>query len=216
MPTIKKHDFVELDYTARIKEDNSVFDTTEEKVAKENKAYNEKTDYSPAVICVGETNILKAVEEQLIGKETGKDYKFDIQAENAFGKKDAKLIQMIPMGKFREQNIQPFPGLQLNIDGVFGVVKTASGGRCLVDFNHPMAGKDVVYNVKVKRIIDDNKEKLNSLVKLRFGIKDAQIELKDTSADIKSSKNVPNEAQDHFRKVAEHVLPDVKNINFIQ
>ena len=76
MPTVKKHDFVEIEYTGRIKEDGTIFDTTEEKVAKENGVYNKNADYSPAVICVGENNILKNLEEQMIGKETGKEYAF--------------------------------------------------------------------------------------------------------------------------------------------
>src|SRR3989344_9383892 len=163
MATVKKHDFVEIEYTGRTSESNTIFDTTEEKTAKESNAYDEHTDYGPAVICVGENHLPKALEDQLIGKETGKDYRIEISHEDAFGKKDAKLIRMIPLSKFRQQKIQPFPGLQLNIDGMFGIVRTVSSGRCLVDFNHPLAGKDLAYEVKVKKIVEDNGEKLKSL-----------------------------------------------------
>ena len=157
MTIIKEHDFVEIEYTGRIKEDGAVFDTTEENVAKENGLYDKKGNYSPIVICVGKNKILKALEEQIIGKETGNKYTFEIKRENAFGKKDAKLIRLIPTNKFRQQNIQPLPGLQLNIDGVFGVIKTVSGGRCLVDFNHPLAGKDIVYTVNLNKVVKDTK-----------------------------------------------------------
>ena len=71
MATVKKHDFVEIEYTGRIREDNTIFDTTEEKVAKENNAYDEHSEYGSVVICVGENHLPKALEEQLIGKETG-------------------------------------------------------------------------------------------------------------------------------------------------
>ena len=214
MPIIKRHDFVEIEYTGRIKEDNTIFDTTEEKVAKENDAYDKNADYSPAVICIGENNLLKGLEEQLIGRETGKEYTFEISSENAFGKKDAKLIKLIPTNKFRQQNIQPMPGLQLNIDGVFGVVKTVSGGRCLVDFNHPLSGKDLIYNVKINRIIDDNKEKLNSLLKIHLHIKDAEIEIQDDSAFIKSKTKIPKQAQEEFIKIVEKIIPAIKKIEF--
>lgn len=214
MAIIKKHDFVEMEYTGRLKEDNTIFDTTEEKVAKENELHNHDADYSPVVICVGEGNILHGLEEQMIGKETGKEYTFEIKSENAFGKKDAKLIQLFPMSKFRQQNIQPVPGLQLNIDGVFGVVKTVSGGRCLVDFNHPLAGRDLVYNVKINKIVDDAKEKLNSLLKMHLHIKDAEIEIKDNSADIKVKRKMPEDAQKEFKKIAEKTIPEIKNITF--
>ena len=144
MIVVKYHDFVEIEYTGRTKDDNSIFDTTEEKVAKENGVYDKHVSYSPVIVCIGQNNILKALDDQMIGKETGKEYVFEISSEEAFGKRDAKLIQLIPAKKFRQQKIQPFPGLQLNIDGIFGIVKTVSGGRILVDFNHPLAGKDIV------------------------------------------------------------------------
>ena len=212
MPAIKKHDFVEIEYTGSIKGDGAVFDTTEEKVARENGLYDKNADYSPATICIGEHNILKALDEHMVGKETGKEYKFEVSSENAFGRKDAKLIQLIPASKFRQQNIQPIPGLQLNIDGVFGIVKTVSGGRCLVDFNHPLAGKDLVYNVKINRIVDDSKEKLNSLLKIHLNIKDAEIEAQEGNFNIKSKNKIPKEAQEEFKKIVERAVPSIKNI----
>ncbi|MCH8980513.1 hypothetical protein IH922_00675 [candidate division KSB1 bacterium] len=50
--------------------------------------------------------------------------------------------------------------MQINIDGMMGIIKTAGGGRCLVDFNHPLSGKEVTYTIKVNKIITDDKEKL--------------------------------------------------------
>ena len=214
MAIIKKHDFVEIEYTGRIREDNTIFDTTEEKTAKENNAYDEHSDYGPAVICVGENHLPKALEEQLIGKETGKDYRIEIAHEDAFGKKDAKLIQMIPLNKFRQQKIDPFPGLQLNIDGMFGIVRTVSSGRCLVDFNHPLAGKDLAYEVKVKRVVEDDKDKLESLLKTLLRMKDAEVEVKDGSASITLKHDLPKEAQEEFRKIAERTVPSVKKLDF--
>ena len=227
MAIVKKHDFVEIEYTGRIKEDNTIFDTTEEKVAKENNLHDKSSDYSPAVICVGENTIMKGLEEQMIGKETGNDYTFEVSSDNAFGKRNAKMIHLIPMSKFRQQSIQPIPGLQLNIDGVFGVVKTVSSGRCMVDFNHPLAGRDLVYNVKINRIVDDNAEKMKSLLKIHLQMKDAEIELKEDSnasergetrsqlsASIKSKQNVPKQAQEEFKKIVEHTIPGITNVVF--
>ena len=215
MTTVKKHDFVEIDYTGIINGDNTIFDTTEEKVAKENNLYNKNADYSPAIICIGEANILQGFDDQIIGKEVGKEYRFEIDAENAFGRKDAKLIQLIPISKFKQQNIQPFPGLQLNIDGVFGIVKTVSGGRCLVDFNHPLAGKDLIYNVKINKIIEDNKEKLKSLLRIHLNIKEADIEIKDDAANIKLKQKLPNQTQEELKNIVKKTIPIIKDINFV-
>ena len=214
MASVKKHDFVEIEYTARLKENNAVFDTTQESVARDNGLYDKDTDYSPLVICIGESQIMKALDEHIVGKETGREYTFEISSENAFGRKDAKLIQLIPTSKFRQQNIQPMPGLQLNIEGIFGIVKTVSGGRCLVDFNHPLAGKDLVYTVKINKIIDDGKEKLKSILNTHFKIKDAEIGLNDESASIKLKKELPKETKEELKKIAGRLLPTVKEVIF--
>ncbi|MEK6983567.1 MAG: peptidylprolyl isomerase [Nanoarchaeota archaeon] len=214
MPTIKNHDFVEIEYTGRTKEDGTVFDTTEEKIAKEHGMHNKNADYSPVVICIGENYFLKALEEHLIGKETGHEYTFEIGSESAFGRKDAKIIQLIPASKFSQQKIQPIPGLHLNIDGIYGIVRTVSGGRCLVDFNHPLAGKDVVYNVKINKIVDDDNEKIKSLMNTHLNVKNAEIELKEGSLDIKLKTDMPKKAQEEFKKIIERTMKHIKNINF--
>ena len=214
MAIVKKRDFVEIDYTGRLREDGSIFDTTEEKIAKENGVYDKNAHYHSAVICIGESNILKELEERLIGKETGREYSFEIESNRAFGRKDARLIQMIPLNKFKHQKIQPMPGLQLNIDGVFGIVKTVSGGRVLVDFNHPLAGKDIVYDVKIKRVIDDDAEKVRALLHLVFHMHDAEIETKDGYLTIKVKDEIPNEAQEEFRKIVERTVEGIKSVAF--
>ena len=101
MTNIKKHDFVEVEYTGRLKEDDLLFDTTDVSKAKEAGLYDEKMEYGPVVVCIGEGQLLKGLEEELEGKETGKDYKIELGPEKAFGKKDAKLIRMIPRSEER-------------------------------------------------------------------------------------------------------------------
>ena len=214
MATVKKHDFVEIEYTGRIKEDNVIFDTTEEKVAKDSGVYGKDAEYSPIVICLGENSMMKGLEDQMIGMETEKDHTFEVSADNAFGRKDAKLIQMIPTSKFRQQKIQPVPGLQLNIDGVFGIIKTVSGGRCLVDFNHPLAGKDLVYKVRINKVVDDDKEKIKSLLKTRLNITDAEIEIKDNAASISQKHSVPSQVRKEFIKIVNRLVPSIKKVDF--
>lgn len=123
----KDHKFIEVEYTGRIKE-GDVFDTTDEKVAKENNLHNPSLTYGPIVICLGEGHLIKGLEEEIKDKKEG-TYTVDLTSDNAFGKRDAKLLQLVPLSKFTQQNIKPFPGLQLNIDNMMATVKTVSGGR---------------------------------------------------------------------------------------
>src|SRR3989338_2964288 len=182
MEKVSKKDFIEIEYTGKIKEGNIIFDTTDEKVAKENNLHGH--DFSPAIICVGEEQILKGIDHNLEGKDVGKEYEFDIKPEDAFGKKNAKLIQLIPTSKFKQQKIQPMPGMQLNIDSMVGTVKTVSGGRTLVDFNHPLAGKELLYKVKINKKITDGEEKLTGYIKLGIGTKDFEAAVDNGSAKI--------------------------------
>lgn len=211
MEPIKKRDFVEIEYTGKLKEENIIFDTTDEKIAKENKLHNH--DYGPVTICVGEEQILKGLDKNIEGKEIGKEYSFEIKPEDAFGKKDAKLIQMIPISKFKQQKIQPMPGMQLNIDGVVGTVKIASGGRTLVDFNHPLAGKELSYKIKINKKITDDKEKLSSYLKLSIG-KDFEAEITNSNAKIILKNEIPKEIKERLSKKITELIPDIKKVEF--
>ena len=212
METVKKRDFIEIEYTGKIKEDNAVFDTTDEKVAKENNLHGH--DFSPAVICVGEKQILEGLDKNLEGKEIGGEYEFDVNPEDAFGKKNAKLIQLIPTAKFKQQSIQPMPGMQLNIDGMVGTIKTVSGGRTLVDFNHPLAGKELSYKVRINKKITDGKEKLNGYVKLTLGTKDFEADIDSGSAKITLKDKIPKEAEKKLIEKIAELMPEIKTTEF--
>ena len=212
MEPIKKHDFVEIEYTGKLKEENIVFDTTDEKIAKESNLSN-SASYGPVIVCIGEQQILKGIDKNLEGKEVGKEYDVDIKPEDAFGKKNAKLIQLIPTNKFKQQKIQPMPGMQLNIDGVVGIVKTVSGGRTLVDFNHPLAGKELLYKIKLNRKITYDKEKLSGYLKLSIG-KDFDAKIDNNNAKINLKKEIPREVQEMLSKKITELIPNIKKVEF--
>lgn len=215
MTKIKKHDFVEIEYTGRIKEDDIIFDTTDAQIAKENSIYTENRAYGAVVICVGESNIIKGLDNALEGKETEKSYTIELPPEQGFGKKSAKLIQLISTTKFLQQDIKPVPGLQVNIDGLLGMVKTVSGGRTLVDFNHPLASKTLIYNLKINKIVTDDKEKLKNYLKLQLNTKDITIDLKEGNAAIKIKKDIPKEIKENLNKKITEIIPSIKKVEFI-
>lgn len=211
---IKKHDFVEIEYTGMIKEDDIIFDTTDEKSARENNIFNEDMAYGPVTICIGEGQLLKGIENSIIGKEAGKEYKFELKPEDGFGNKDGKLIQLIPTSKFRQQSIQPMPGLQVNIDGILGTIKTVSGGRTLVDFNHPLSGKELVYNIKINKIIENDKEKLNAYLG-NIGIKPIDILIENGNANVKVKKELNKKLKDEISGKLKDIIPAIKSIEFV-
>jgi len=170
---LNKKDFVEIEFTGRIK-DGEIFDSN---IKEDLEKINPDSQTKPFIFCLGEDMFLKSVDDFLIGKDAG-EYKIELGPEKAFGRRDAKLIQMIPMKIFIEQKLNPVPGAVFNFDNRIAKVLTVSGGRVLVDFNNPIAGKDVVYNIKVLRKLTDLNEKIKSLVEFLFR-KDFKFELKE-------------------------------------
>ena len=161
------HDFVVVDYTGALKENGVIFDTTLTSVATQHNLPSQST-YAPMTVCVGEHHLLPGFDAQLVDKELGKEYTIALQPEEAFGKRDVKRLRIIPLNTFREHKTQPIPGLQIDVDGEIGTVTSVSGGRVIVNFNHPLAGKEVVYTFTVIRKITDVKEKIVAYLERSF------------------------------------------------
>ncbi|WP_225807111.1 MULTISPECIES: peptidylprolyl isomerase [Thermococcus] len=173
MMKVAKKDVIRLHYTGKIKETGEIFDTTYEDVAKEAGIYNEKGIYGPVPIAVGAGHVIKGLDEALEGLEVGKKHTIELPPEKAFGKRDPKLIKTFTIGQFRRQGIYPFPGLDVEIETDSGTklkgrIISVSSGRVRVDFNHPYAGKTVIYEVEILEKIDDPIEKVKALIELRI------------------------------------------------
>jgi FKBP-type peptidyl-prolyl cis-trans isomerase SlyD len=177
---LNKKDFIEIEFTARVK-DGEVFDSN---IKEDLEKTNLNVDPKPFIFSLGEGMFLKGIEDFLIGKpETPASYEIELPAEKAFGARNLKLIQLMPLRIFREQNINPIPGFMFNFDGRIAKILSASGGRVRVDFNNPISGKDVVYKLKVLRKIDDLNEKTKAFINSMFK-RDFNFEIKDKKLTI--------------------------------
>jgi len=159
----EKNDFIEVEFTGRIKE-GEIFDSN---VLEELKKLNPKAEAKPFILSLGNGMFLEGIENFLIGKEIGK-YEIELKPENAFGFRNPNLIQKMPIKVFFEHKINPVPGAVFSFDNKIGKVLAVSGGRVMMDFNNPLAGKDVVYNINVLRKIENLDEKIKSLVEFLF------------------------------------------------
>jgi len=215
MTKIKKGDFIEVEYNGKVKEDNLIFDTTSEKTAKERGIYNPQAQYGPTVVCIGQGQLLKGLDESLEGKEIGKDYKIDLPPEKAFGKKSAQLLKLIPATAFKKSNTVPEPGLQVEVDGQLGIIKTVTGGRVVVDFNHPLASKELEYEIKANKIITDDHEKIKTMISLTLNLKKDKIHvnINNGKAVVKTLK-LPETFQKELEKKIKEVVPTIKELVF--
>lgn len=173
---IQNKDFIEIKFTGRMK-DGGVFDSNIKEELEKEKLPVSEDKIKPFVFCVGEGMFIKGVDKFLADKELGK-YQIDLKPEDAFGNRNPNLIQTIPLRIFKEYKLNPYPGVLFNFDGRIAKVITVSGGRVMVDFNIPLAGKEVIYEVEVLRKIEDINEKIKSLNDFFFR-KEFKFEIKE-------------------------------------
>lgn len=151
---IKKGDIIELSYTGRL-ENGEIFDTTDPKIIKNAK---------DVIIKVGNGEVVEGLDEALQDKEVGKEYEVTIPPEKGFGKRDPALIRVYPLAEFRKHKIDPYPGLAIELDGLYARVKSVSGGRVTVDFNHPLSDHTLKYTFKIIRKFETSKDIANAVL----------------------------------------------------
>jgi FKBP-type peptidyl-prolyl cis-trans isomerase 2 len=209
---MKDGDFVLINYVGRVAETNEIFDLTEEETAKKENVFNKNQTYRPVFVIIGAYMIIPGVEKHLKDMQPGQELTFIVKPEEAFGKRDIKLIKIFPLSKFLEQKIDPRPGDYVQINGIQAKISSVSGGRVRVDFNHPLAGKELKYTVKIVKKITDPNEKVKAILE-RYDIK-ANIQLKDGKLILKM-KQKPNPAIEKLVKdLMEKWIKEIKAVKF--
>ncbi|MDI6888885.1 MAG: FKBP-type peptidyl-prolyl cis-trans isomerase [Methanocellales archaeon] len=179
---VKKGDFIKVSYTGRVK-GGDIFDTTDEKVAKEAGIFNENVKYGAQLIVVGSEYAVKGLEEDILGENVGYKGTVEIPPEKGFGAHDPKLIETFSITKFKER---PLVGARVNLNGRMGTVATVIGRRARVDFNHPLAGKTIVYDYTIEEEIKTPKSKISELIDM-YARADLDVDIKESVAVV----NVP-------------------------
>tara|TARA_Y100000310_G_scaffold32133_1_gene30514 strand:+ start:5988 stop:6641 length:654 start_codon:yes stop_codon:yes gene_type:complete len=194
---LKKNDFIEIEFTG--KSNNEVFDTTNPEEAK---SIGLQADVKPVIASIGNEMLLKGLDDELEGKEIGKKYSIHLTPEKAFGPRNPSMIKTIPLRVFTEKNMNPAPGMVFQLDQHLVRIISVSGGRVMADFNNPLAGKEVDYDITIKRKIEDNKEKINALQDFFFRQR-FEFELKEKKVIFKDEKIKPviNVFKDKFKEM---------------
>jgi len=171
---VNKGDFILMEMTGKAEETGEVFDTTNEDVAKEKGIHREGNTYGARLVVVGEGWVLRGLDARLRGTKQNEQTAIEIPAAEAFGDRDSNNVQIIPYRVLRSKNVNPIPGAELEIDGRQAIIRSVGAGRVQVDYNHPLAGRKIVYDVKVTEIIEEEKAKVNALIGRRFVGVDAE------------------------------------------
>jgi peptidylprolyl isomerase len=167
---LQKGDFILLNLTGKVKETNEVFDTTDEETAKKEHLQKEGEIFEPRLVVVGESWVLKPLDESLSDMELSKPCTVEVPPEKAFGARDPEKVKQVHIKKLLEKNINPALGMRIEFGGKNAIIRSIGAGRALLDFNPPLAGKTLVYDVTVTKKLETPEEKIGALIHRRIPI----------------------------------------------
>jgi peptidylprolyl isomerase len=218
---VKPGDFLLVNFTLKVKESGETVDTTYDAVAKDAHLHQHDATYGPRFIILGEGWLPKGLEDSLVGADIGKQTTVELPPEKGYGARDPAKMRLVPLRRFREQGV-PNPGAQIELDGRPAVVRAVGAGRVQVDYNHPLAGRTLIYDVSIEKVVEDDNEKVLNIISKRIPEVDKtkfNIEKNGTELTVE----VPEEAfylsglQIAKRSVTSDIqkyFPDVETISF--
>ncbi len=166
---IEQGDLVKIELTGRLF-DGSVFETTDENIAKKNEIWSNTSRYGPRLVVIGRGAMIAGLEEEIPKMKVGDFRKVHVACDKGFGSKHSELVRVMPQKEFEKRGVRAVAGLMVTLDGVPAMIKSVSSGRVMLDFNHPLAGEELEYEVKLLEIISEPDKKANELAN-QFGAK---------------------------------------------
>lgn len=110
----------------------------------------------PATFDVGDGNLLPGFEQALMGLRAGDDAQIELAPEQAFGEHRRENVQLMDREGFPQEDLEP--GTMMSFAGpggeLPGVVRRVFERTVEVDFNHPLAGRRIVFDVSILKVED--------------------------------------------------------------
>jgi FKBP-type peptidyl-prolyl cis-trans isomerase SlpA len=109
-------------------------------------------DKAPATFTVGDGNLLPGFESALFGLKAGDKRDLSVPPENAFGQPNPQNVQVMPRSQFKDMELAE--GLLVIFNDAAntelpGIVKAFDEQQVTIDFNHPLAGKTLRFEVQI-------------------------------------------------------------------
>jgi len=181
--SFKDGDFLEVEYSAWSGADNSLISTTDEKKARDANIFDKDAHYGPVLVVLGSNSVIKGLDRTLREMAPNELKKFTFKPDEAFGERIPDLVRVMPLAEFRKHDLDPYPGLKVNLDNATAIVKSVNSGRVIVDANHPYAGQDITYEIKIVRHLTSEKDKVKSLGRT-YNVEPSGVEVKDKTLQI--------------------------------
>jgi peptidylprolyl isomerase len=105
--------------------------------------------------------------------EPGKAASVEIPPDKAFGPRDPEKIKRVPLKQLTAKGVNPTIGMRTEYGGKNATIRSIGAGRVLLDFNPPLAGKTLVYEVTVQKRLETNEERIAALIHRRIPVAEA-------------------------------------------
>jgi peptidylprolyl isomerase len=186
--TFNKSSLLLIDYTAKVKDTEEVFDTTLEADAKKYSIHETDVKYQPKLVSIGEVSypVLKGLDEALTKTSVGDKLTVEVTPDKGFGERDSTKVRMIPIRKLGEDAEKVSVGDTIEIDNKRGIIRFIGSGRVQIDYNHRYAGKTILYDVNVIKSLDSENDKIEGILQNRLPVENSKIEftIKEKEANI--------------------------------
>lgn len=121
---------------------------------------------APFVFVLGQGHVISGLEDALLGKEVGSKFVVEIKPEDAYGFYDSSLLQEVPVEQF--SGIELTKGMTLFGQSEGGstiqvIVSEIGKDHIIIDQNHPLAGKTLLFDVNILDAKEISEEELYSL-----------------------------------------------------
>lgn len=122
---------------------------------------------NPLEFVTGHNQIIPGLEKELMGKKENDSFQVVVKPEEAYGTHRDELIQDIPLNQFPE-GVELEVGMSFQATSPQGmpinfVVKEIEAEAAVIDLNHPLAGKTLVFDVVIKGVRAATSEELDAL-----------------------------------------------------
>ena len=144
-------DKIIVDYIGRL-DDHNVFDTSVESIAKASGKYNPNRDYEAGLeFTVGAGQMIAGFDAGVVGMKLGETKTLKIPADQAYGQKKDELIGKIPL-----EQVGDLSGVSVGTQVLLGgnipaTITEITDNDITVDANHELAGKDLIFDVTIKK-----------------------------------------------------------------
>ena len=223
--TFNKGSLILIDYTAKVKDSEEIFDTTIEEDAKKHSIHEPNVKYQPKLVSIGEVSypVLKGLDEALAKTAVGDKLTVEVTPDKGFGERDSGKVRMIPIRKLGEDAEKVSVGDTIEVDNKRGIIRFIGSGRVQIDYNHRYAGKTILYDVNVVKSLDSPNDKVDGILKNRLPLEDSKItfELKDKEVNITIPEEILRadglQIMKHFIQLdVFKFVPSLEKVNFIE